>query len=442
MITGEWGLLGPGAIAQERRTRTLGVARVVRAFNDLAVPGMGGAYFGKQLTLPLLGVAVAERLRAMRISARNIEVANTVEAIASFVTLKSNSRQSDPRIKGITKLPPIERLSSIRFAEARKPTFYVSQPMRMASVQALPALGLVTATGERFNSFAVGEDGERLLRAAFGDFRPDSKPLIDFFVLWASGERRELGTSGKLTEALCLTEPMPIAARELLTQAILTARSPLDARRRAVWEWAGTLLETGAVRATARASNWENKPEMIEAAHWRDLRAGAAFFGARDLAIAALDAVESEIPGSGTIPLDKPLPGLVRESLDELRKAARLFLNNEIDPTSEGIARRFCEECLGDDATVMRNLAIRDDRVICLRDGALRGGSAYRAGAVTSTTDRSLEDDPEAEVGIHKFGLPEGVSHRVFNLARMRLDMNGELSEFIETSRQSRKDSA
>ena len=41
-----WGLLGPETLANERRTRTLGLGATVRLFNDLAVPGLGGAGLG------------------------------------------------------------------------------------------------------------------------------------------------------------------------------------------------------------------------------------------------------------------------------------------------------------------------------------------------------------------------------------------------------------
>jgi hypothetical protein len=44
-----WGLLGPEVLGSQRRMRTLGLGTVVRKFNDLAVPGMGGVWFGKQL---------------------------------------------------------------------------------------------------------------------------------------------------------------------------------------------------------------------------------------------------------------------------------------------------------------------------------------------------------------------------------------------------------
>jgi hypothetical protein len=59
-MTLTWGLIGPGALPSERRVRTLGVAASVRRFNELAVPGIGGVWFGKQLFLATLGVKVAE----------------------------------------------------------------------------------------------------------------------------------------------------------------------------------------------------------------------------------------------------------------------------------------------------------------------------------------------------------------------------------------------
>jgi hypothetical protein len=64
-----------------RRTRTLEVGSAVRAFNDFAVPGMGGVWFGKQLMLSLLGVALAGRPDG-RSRVRNIEMANAIEALA------------------------------------------------------------------------------------------------------------------------------------------------------------------------------------------------------------------------------------------------------------------------------------------------------------------------------------------------------------------------
>jgi hypothetical protein len=76
MENATWGLLGPETATSQRRTRTLGLGAAVRSFNDLAVPGLGGAWFGKQLLLAVLGVAVAEKARGHGLRVQNIEVAN------------------------------------------------------------------------------------------------------------------------------------------------------------------------------------------------------------------------------------------------------------------------------------------------------------------------------------------------------------------------------
>jgi hypothetical protein len=153
-----WGLLGPETLATERRTRTLGLGATVRAFNDLAVPGLGGAWFGKQLFLATLGVAVAERARSSGNRVRNIEATNAVEALACWLALNQNGWHRDARLRGATKMRGANDLS---FANMRKPSFYVTQPMRQATVQPLRAMGLVESTGERFNAFSstpVGRD--------------------------------------------------------------------------------------------------------------------------------------------------------------------------------------------------------------------------------------------------------------------------------------------
>ena len=60
---GVWGLLGPEQLPISRRTRSLGLAATIRRFNELAVPGMGGVWYGKRFLLATLGIVVAERVR-------------------------------------------------------------------------------------------------------------------------------------------------------------------------------------------------------------------------------------------------------------------------------------------------------------------------------------------------------------------------------------------
>ncbi len=145
-----WGLLGPETLASERRTRTLGLGATVRSFNDLAVPGLGGVWFGKQLFLATLGVAIAKCVRDSGRRMRNTEVANAVEALACWLALDGIGWKPNPRLRGATKM---RNRTDLSFAIMRKPSFYVTQPMRQATVQPMRALGLAESAGERFNAF-------------------------------------------------------------------------------------------------------------------------------------------------------------------------------------------------------------------------------------------------------------------------------------------------
>ena len=137
-----WGLMGPEAIESERRSRTLWLTPAVRDFNERAVPGVGGIWYGKQLMLATLGILIAERLRKDHFSVTNIEMANAIEALACWLAFEKNKRQRDPRLRGITKL---QGKTDLSFSAVRKRGFYVSQPMRMQTTETLRALGLVTS---------------------------------------------------------------------------------------------------------------------------------------------------------------------------------------------------------------------------------------------------------------------------------------------------------
>ncbi len=150
MLGNTWGLLGPEFLPDSRRTRTLGLGATVRLFNDLAVPGLGGVWYGKQLLLATLGVAVAEEARSRKAKVQNIEVANAIEALACWLAFKKNGWSRDARLRGNTKL---QHKKDFSFQSVRQRNFYVTQPMRMATVQALPALGFVESDGAKFNAF-------------------------------------------------------------------------------------------------------------------------------------------------------------------------------------------------------------------------------------------------------------------------------------------------
>ena len=103
-MSASWGILGPGSVESVRRVRTLGLASSTRLFNELAVPGLGGVWFGKQLLFSTLGVMVAEQAALRGKSVTQIEVANAIEALACWMALAEEPQAGEGRIRGTTKL--------------------------------------------------------------------------------------------------------------------------------------------------------------------------------------------------------------------------------------------------------------------------------------------------------------------------------------------------
>ena len=430
MSISSWGLLGPEMLASERRTRTLGLGATVRTFNDLAVPGLGGVWFGKQLFLATLGVAIAERVRDSGRRVQNIEGANAVEALACWLALDSNGWKPNPRLRGATKM---RNKTDLSFASMRKPSFYVTQPMRQATLQPMRALGLVESAGERFNAFRCTELGKTLIEAVTEDLRPNNRSVLDHLVGFAQGAHDKVRYSGSLTAALTPLRAMPESARELLREQLVQGTGTNATRRRKSLGWIEVLR-----RHPRRSITWDNKPDALEESHWNDLRAGALFFTTRDAAISLLDRIEAHIANQvgQQMSLDSKFPDAIVAKIDVLRQNSQVFLDNKYDPSPEKEATAFCRECSGtSNPRILERLLAREGRVLrqCGRD--ILPGVAFRGFQVDdSESAHSLEEDGTEATVERTIALPDGVSYRVRNLFLLNLDLHGELNDWLGES--------
>jgi hypothetical protein len=422
-----WGLLGPETLANERRTRTLDLGAAVRAFNDLAVPGLGGVWFGKELLLATIGVAIGERVRHSGQRAQNIEVANAVEALACWLALGSNGWKRDPRLRGALKLSGKNDLS---FATVRKRNFYVTQPMRQATVQPLRALGVVESSGERFNAFRCTKDGEAFIDAACAAFKPYKRSVLDLLFSWAKGFQEDVTTSSELRKALSPVEAMSESAREFLRERIIQGTGTGASRRRSALDWVETLRDK-----TQQKIQWNARPTMLDELHWRDLRSGALFFAARDAAIALLDQIESHIGTTADrrMSLDAALPGTVVEKLISLRGHAQAFLDDNWDPSPGGDATRFCRECTEQgNGLLLEELLFREGHVLKQRGRDILPGVAFRGIHVSPPgAARSPEEDGAEDQVAQIIPLPDGISHRIRNLFLLNLDLRNDLGNWL-----------
>ena len=152
--------------------------------------------------------------------------------------------------------------------------------MRQATVQPLRALGVVESSGERFNAFRCTQHGEAFIDAAWAAFKPHKRSVLDHLVMWARGIHEDVKTSSELRKALSPLEPMSESAREFLRERIVQGTGREASRRRKALDWVEALRDK-----PQQQIEWDAKPTMLDELHWRDLRAGALFFAARDAAI-------------------------------------------------------------------------------------------------------------------------------------------------------------
>ena len=427
-----WGLLGPEMLANERRTRTLGLGASIRSFNELAVPGIGGVWFGKQLYIAILGVAVAEQARVAGKQVQNIETANAIEALACFLTYIHNGWSKDSRLLGGTKMKGKDK-NDLRFELLRKSGFYVTQPMRMATVRALPALGFVNTNGSRFNAFECSQTGRDFIEAQGKDYIPCFRKsgVYECLVAWVMGDYSNVAANDKLRRALSPVEPMTLAAREILKERLLQGgqnESMSDKeRRRTALGWVESLRID-----QEQENSWKKKPTKISNDHWHDLFAGSLFFATRDAAIRVLDQLEIHIKNNCSdlqYSIDGAVPQNTKTEIKTLRSYAKNFLDQK---HTDKLANSFCKECIDDnDSTLLTNLVKRDERVLCLRGRIVLPGPAFRSKSASEHVGDEIEDELVSE-NSKVLKLPEGISHRIRNLFYINADLHGELSEWLD----------
>lgn len=418
-----WGLTGPGQLDASRRTRSLDVASAIRRFNELAVPGIGNVWFAKSLLWAVTGISVAKATRR-----KNIEVANAIEALSCWYTLQRNGGERDPRVRGVTKLPGRQNLA---FEVVRKPGFYVTQPFRQGTVEALLALGLIEAAfTRRFNSFALSRLGNQFLEAAFENYRPNHTSVCRTLQDWVTGGDIP-GAFTKLGEALDATDPLSQTAREILRNALVLGTEESAARRRSAIAWVRRVRRENKV-----SFSWSRRPPEIQDDHWQDLRVGAAFFAVRNGAINVLNALEAQIRRRREqwFSLKEPVSAPVARAIADLGALAKEFLDAQHDPSAEGTATRLCKECIEPShIRVLESLVKRDQRVLQLRDSAIivPGPAFVRSLHHDGSAVEPAEDAGPEGPSPQDQTWPSNISHRVTNLYFLDADLDGELDRTL-----------
>ncbi|MCG7552248.1 hypothetical protein [Pseudoalteromonas sp. Of11M-6] len=409
----DWGLMGPEKVLSQRRTRTLGLSSIVRKFNDLAVPGFGGVKYAKSVFLACLGVDVAEKVRQSGKQVTNIQVTNAIEALACYLAYGSTEWNADDRLRGRTKLNNPADLSYKTFSGN---SFYVTQPMRMSTVQALPGLGFVESKGERFNSFSLNQQGKDFVDAACASYRCHRLSIAEFLARWVKNEKQlpSLYTSS-FDDLLHVMSPLVRIEQHALNvfkQALLSGEN--NNRRRGVLKW--TQSEN-----LQRYVNW-TKPSFIEQAHFYDIKSGAFFFKLRNKSLDLLNVIEAEMEplNPSRLELSEHLSQSILDAVSNLREAANAFLCLEHDPSTSKEATYFAKQCLQkNDVDVIKSLLERDEVVL-----RCRGEQVLPAAAFGKPEPVNNEDHDDSL-------FPKDISFRVWNMYVLNQDFENKLEEWL-----------
>ncbi|WBU54427.1 hypothetical protein [Paracoccus sp. SCSIO 75233] len=354
-----WGILAPDSVVSLRRQQSLGLAAAVRFHNDSAVPGLGGMWFAMPILWSVLAVAIAEEQKRP-----TLPVGNAVEALMMRDAIGPGS---DPRVRGARKLQDVDDWS---FQNLSRRGTYVMQPIRMAMVQPLAALGFVE--GGRYGAFRIGPAGRRMLDQSV------MKGHHDVLAKWVRGDKRPKGLSS-VRKQLSATAEVPRGVRNLIYTQLQGGSNEGAARRR-------NLIALGR-GPSAQQLEGEGPLSGIAPDHWRDLRGGVGFMDLRDAALAVLDRIEKRLREM------RDANESVRLTPDDAAKHAEQEIEHlqslarrkgpRIAATEEPVSCTFLTEIESSRKhDLMEGLAKRDASVITLRDGHLTLGPAAGEGLV------------------------------------------------------------
>ena len=161
-----WGAAEPKDFSQMRLRLDFGLRRAIMALNEWAVPGLGGAFFVRQLSWACMGLRLAQEVNTHATPAR---IAEALEAFASWIVVRDDQQaKSEHRVQGKRKF--VGR-TSLSFSDVAKGGAYVTVPFRRSATRALPGLKFCIREEARFSALELTPTGIELAESAFATGR-------------------------------------------------------------------------------------------------------------------------------------------------------------------------------------------------------------------------------------------------------------------------------
>lgn len=229
-----WGAIEPAESGESRLRLDFGLRPAILRFNEWAVPGLGGAFFVRQLTWGCMGLRLAQELDGKASAAR---IAEGLEALAGWIVVRQSKgrRAEDDRVQGKRKFAEVASLS---FDSVSRGGAYVTVPFRRAATRALPGLGFCQEEA-RFSALTLTQQGVELAESAM--VYDDARARISDWLRAGTTELHRVSDELKKT---LLPEFASDAERKLVHKQILE-----NDERRTI----GRLLHTTSIEKLAGA---------------------------------------------------------------------------------------------------------------------------------------------------------------------------------------------
>lgn len=326
-----WGAAQPSGMTEARLRLDFGLRPAILAFNEWAVPGLGGAFFVRQLSWACMGLRLAEEVAT---DATPAQIAEAMEALASWIVIRpSPVRVTDPRVQGKRKLADRDSLS---FRDIARRGAYVTVPFRRSATRALPGLGFCVEEQARFSALELGSAGIELAELAFAseaaDGEDDARRALR---RWIEIEDRPIKKVAQSIKAALDPRVASDAEKNLVRSQTLT-----DARRAnlavLLAQHTNASLNTLAGRASFLhgVTDREHAERLRICFAFEDLRRAAL-----DAAQSVSDAIEAAAQRTEALAAHSVVSTAFGTLADHARGLAVLF---EGDAPPE--AREFCDE--------------------------------------------------------------------------------------------------
>ncbi|MFM0703585.1 hypothetical protein [Paraburkholderia sediminicola] len=342
-----------------------GLRRAIMGFNEWAVPGLGGAFFVRQLSWACMGLRLAQEVETSATPAR---IAEALEAFASWIVVRRGAEaESETRVQGKRKFAGRNSLS---FNDVAKGGAYVTVPFRRSATRALPGLKLCAEEEARFSSLELTRDGIELAELAFASGRGLEGDARGWLKEWI-GQEDKAAKSVQRTVKAALEPGLASEAEKQLVLGCVRA----DRRRAVLADLLRTHSNTMLGTQSGRAALLDG---VQDAEHAARLATCFAFEDVRTRTLRAAQSISSTIHVSAQEVRQLAGRKDVMDAFDELGRKCDA-LKASVAPGAPSEALGFCEEQSGsnDLATRIASLAGRAPIVFSVIGGRIDQGVAY-----------------------------------------------------------------